>query len=197
MIRSIDRERQVAKRILGVVLAGGQSRRFGRDKALAELNGRSLLDHALASLVPHVAAVAVGGRIVAGTTSIADRPAAGLGPLGGLAGALHHAVAHGFDGILTIGCDMPHLPPDVATALITGDGAAIVDGQQLVGYWPATLGAALDAHLATTEDRSIRAWLREMEPRPVLVRGPALPNINTPADLARLAGEAAAFPSER
>ena len=32
-------------RVLGAILAGGQSRRFGSDKASASLDGKSLLDH--------------------------------------------------------------------------------------------------------------------------------------------------------
>ncbi len=39
-------------RVVGAVLAGGQSRRFGRDKALARLGGRSLLERAAESLRP-------------------------------------------------------------------------------------------------------------------------------------------------
>ena len=50
-------------RLLGVVLAGGQSRRFGRDKALALLDGRPLIDHALAALVG-CDALAVAGRAI-------------------------------------------------------------------------------------------------------------------------------------
>src|SRR3546814_3555756 len=38
---------------LGAVLAGGRSSRFGSDKALAMLGGRTLLDHAQAALRPH------------------------------------------------------------------------------------------------------------------------------------------------
>jgi molybdopterin-guanine dinucleotide biosynthesis protein A len=41
-------------RIIGLVLAGGQSRRFGRDKAFVTLGGRSLLERSLESLRPHV-----------------------------------------------------------------------------------------------------------------------------------------------
>jgi len=33
----------IAQRIMGVVLAGGQSRRFGSDKAQAVIAGRSLM----------------------------------------------------------------------------------------------------------------------------------------------------------
>ena len=169
--------------VLGAVLAGGGSRRFGSDKAMALLHGRPMLAHAAAALSRHTQAVMLCGRTMAGFTCLADRPAPGLGPLGGLNAALHHAAAQGFAGVLCTGCDMPVFPDALAQALI-GDGAAIVEDQYLMGYWPAALAPTLDAHLGGGQDRSVRAWLAVAQPR--VVPAPRLPNINTQEDLRRL-----------
>ena len=48
--------------ILGVVLAGGQSTRFGSDKAMAELGGRTLLARAFDTLSGFCELVIVAGR---------------------------------------------------------------------------------------------------------------------------------------
>lgn len=171
--------------ILGAVLAGGRSRRFGTDKSEAMLGGQRLIEHAINSLKPHVAAVVVCGKTMPGFVKIADRPRPDLGPLGGLNGALHHAAAKGYDGVLTLGCDMPILPDEVAGELV-GAEAAIVHGQHLVGYWPSTLAASLDEHLAAETDRSILKWLERCRPRTVVLHGSQLPNINIKADLEAL-----------
>lgn len=170
-------------RLLGAVLAGGRSSRFGSDKARALMaDGRSLLDHAVAALAPHVEAVAVCGRAVEGLLSLADRPAPDLGPLGGLAAALHHARERGFDAVLTTGCDMPVFPARLAAALID-NAPAVLQGQPLAGCWPVGFSDALDAHLAATEDRSIRAWVSRAGARTITLPDMVLPNINRPADL--------------
>lgn len=149
------------------------------------LAGRRLIDHAAASLSAHVTDLVIVGRIEPGRTCIPDRPAADMGPLGGLNAALHHAASGRFDGVLTLGCDMPLLPAAVADALI-GQTAAVLAGQHLVGYWPGDLAARLDACLATAGDRSIRAWLALTGPRVVGEGLAALPNVNRPEDLAAL-----------
>jgi molybdopterin-guanine dinucleotide biosynthesis protein A len=69
--------------ILGAVLAGGRSSRFGSDKAMAMLDGRPLIDHAIAA-GPHCAAVVVCGRDHPGHVCLADRPAPDMGPLGAI-----------------------------------------------------------------------------------------------------------------
>lgn len=167
--------------ILGAVLAGGRSSRFGSDKAMALLNGKTLIDHASASLAPHVAELVICGR----ADGLADRPHPDMGPLGGLNAALHHALSHGFVGVLTTGCDMP-LYPDTLPAALIGDRPAILLGQQLLGWWPATLAFELDAHLNEENNRSIYGWLDRIHAREVDMPGLILPNINRPEDLARL-----------
>lgn len=170
-------------RLLGAVLAGGRSSRFGSDKAQALLaDGRSLLDHAVAALAPHVEEVAVCGRMVDGLLSLPDRPAPDQGPLGGLAAALRHAHENGFDAVLTTGCDMPLFPARLAAALI-GKAPAVLQGQPLAACWPAGLSDALDAHLAATDDRSIRAWVNRAAACTIVLPDMVLPNINRPADL--------------
>lgn len=39
-------------KVTGIILAGGESRRFGSDKALFEYNGKKLIEYAIASLRP-------------------------------------------------------------------------------------------------------------------------------------------------
>ena len=169
--------------VLGAVLAGGRSRRFGSDKAMALLHGKPLLMHALEAVARHARELVLCGRIEAGFTCLADRPAPDLGPLGGLNAALHHAAAQGFAGVLCTGCDMPVFPDALAQALI-GEGPAIVEDQYLMGYWPVASAPLLDAHLAGDRDRSVRGWLAVAQPR--VVPAPELPNINTREDLRRL-----------
>lgn len=93
----------------GVVLAGGKSSRMGRDKALLERNGRTLIANAVELLRPHVDELLIIGDPVkydhVGPITIADdRP--GLGPLGGILTALRYAWN---DRIIVLACDMPHV----------------------------------------------------------------------------------------
>ena len=175
-------------RVLGAVLAGGRSRRFGSDKAAALLGGRPLLDHVVEALVPQVDAIVVCGRRHPTLSVLGDRPGPDLGPLGGLNAALHHAAAQGFELVLTAGCDMPGFDRDIL-ATLQGHEPAVLLGQQVVGLWPAALAPRLDDYLASATDFSIRAWMREVGARE-LPFGRMIANVNSPADLDRLASGA-------
>lgn len=171
-------------RILGAIIAGGRSSRFGSDKARANFDGRPLLDHVIAGLGAQTDALVVCGRDVPGCVSLPDRPRPDLGPLGGLAAALYHAAQHGFDGVLTSACDTPLVPADLANT-IAGCGPAVVAGQPLFGYWPASLSAKLDDYLAVATSRAVGEWAVWAGARRIRYAG-EIPNINTVDDLIAL-----------
>lgn len=164
--------------ILGAVLIGGQSSRFGSDKAAAEWNGRTLAEHAAALLGQHVDAV-----VEVGGAGLPDLPRPDLGPLGGIAGALDHAAGNGFATVLTIACDMPRVPTALIWALLRRAPAYCSDAPVL-GHWPATLASQARAQ-AEREDRSVRSWAREIGALPIHSPVP-LGNVNRPEDLLTL-----------
>lgn len=168
--------------ILGAILAGGRATRFGADKALAQWHGRPLIAHEADALRPWVDELAVCGREWGGLRSIADLPAPGLGPLGGLAGALAHAEAIRADAVLTIACDTLDVPADLFERLTRHAPSFCVDAPVL-GYWPARLAPTLRARLERGEERSLHGWARVVGAVPVAA-GCRLRNVNTPADLA-------------
>lgn len=167
-------------RLLGAILAGGQSRRFGSDKALALLAGERLIDRVAGALAPQCDVVVVCGRKEAGFACLSDLPEQGLGPLGGLNAALHHALASGCDAVLSSGCDVPNLPADLALQM-AGDGAAHASEQPVVGLWPAALATQCSSFLQSG-GRSLYGFGEHVGARLVAV-SPPLRNVNSPEDL--------------
>jgi len=168
--------------LLGAVLAGGRSSRFGSDKALALIGGVRLLDHAVAALASQCAAVVVIGRDDPHHDCAPDQPRPDLGPLGGLAGALSVAEQRGFDAVLSCSVDNVTLPPGLAALL--APGPALVAAQPTVGLWPvATLPALLD-FIDSDPKRSLRGFSNHVGAR--MIEAPhAIANINRPIDLER------------
>lgn len=169
-----------APQILGAILAGGQARRFGSDKAHADYHGMRLIDRVADALGSQTQALIICGREEPGFGSIPDRPEADLGPLGGLNAALEFAISKGFTHVLSAGVDVPNLPADLAQQL-SGDGAAIVESQPVVGLWPVALAEMLDEYLASG-GRALYGFAEEVGARRIAIDPPLL-NINRPEDL--------------
>lgn len=142
--------------------------------------GERLIDAVAAALSAQCEAVIVCGREEAGFACIADRPERGMGPLGGLNAALHHAQDHGFDGVLSAGVDIPDLPHDLAQTL-SGTGSAIVQSQPVVGLWPVTLAGTLQDYL-TEGGRALYGFADHVSARKITF-DPPLMNVNRPEDL--------------
>ena len=97
------------RQIEGFILAGGESSRMGRDKALLELNGVTLTAQT-ARLVESVAgrSAIIGDsvRLEGLSLRVIEDDFPGAGPLGGIATALRASEA---EWNLIVACDMPYL----------------------------------------------------------------------------------------
>lgn len=94
------------------ILAGGQSSRMGRDKALLEIGGKTFIERATSLCEPLVARITLVGDPQRyskfGLPALADRWP-GAGPLGAIATALG-AARQGW--CLVLACDMPNVSAD-------------------------------------------------------------------------------------
>jgi molybdenum cofactor guanylyltransferase len=168
-------------KLLGAVIAGGKSTRFGGDKAEALMDGKPLIEHATDALGPQVDALIVVGRGWQDLVSIPDYPKPDGGPLFGLCAALRHAHLERYDAVLTCGCDTHPVPVDLRS-LLGQEGPSVIDGHWLFGLWPADLAPKLEAHIAKSEDHSLRSWVAVSGARRVPT-ATMFRNINRKADL--------------
>ena len=166
--------------ILGVVLAGGQGTLFGSDKALAELGGHTLLARAVDLLSGWCEFVVVAGRETAPAPTLPDWPQPGMGPLGGIAAALHLAADEGYEAVLSIGVDSIGLPDDLLERL--NPAPAYVSAQPVIGLWPSSAAAAIEAILEGSGRHSMLAFAEVLGARAVILPTKPL-NINTINDL--------------
>ena len=186
---------------VGLILAGGRSRRFeGTDKAFIRLAGRSLWQHAAAHLAPQVDILAISSNAPAGLfaadcenpaplTVLPDVITGFQGPLAGIHAGL---IAWPDYRVVSVAVDLPFLPPDLvarlADGLRHGRCAYATDGERhaLAVLW--VPGAAEDvATYLKNGVRSVRDYLVKCGD-PVLFKAPGdgglFVNINNPQDLA-------------
>ena len=183
---------------VGVVLAGGASRRMGRDKAALAVDGETLAARAarrLLGVCPRVA-IADGGRgLVPGLPALPDAPAAG--PAAGILGAARAWPGH---PLLVLACDLPRVPEALLRELVRrlpvaarGEAGAEADPDWVVPRWERGLEplcalyrpAALAA-LAAAVERGIAGPHRLAEAAGLRVRfleGELLRRCGQPADL--------------
>jgi len=198
---------QEAEGVTGIVLAGGRSSRFGSDKLVAEIDGRTLLDRA----VEAVATIAAEVIVVVAPDDDRPLPRASVpvravvdgepfgGPLVGLRAGLEEARE---PIVVVVGGDMPSLRPSVLSALVrallsAGDtvGAAVLRSRGSLVPLPAALrtGTASDrvGALVADGERRLRSLferlptrvLEEGEWRPLDPDGETLRDVDRPADL--------------
>jgi molybdopterin-guanine dinucleotide biosynthesis protein A/rhodanese-related sulfurtransferase len=183
----------------GVVLAGGRSRRMGRDKALVEVGGRPLAVIAADALrragASQVTVVGGDGSGLAGV-GLAVRPDdhPGEGPLGAIVTALGSAPA---GIVMVLACDLPRIDADTVAAVVTAldrHPAADVAAPRLDGRLQVLTAAyrtRIRSHLAAAFAAGERAPRRALDGVEVVaVEGldpERLADVDRPDDLHRYA----------
>ena len=113
-----------------VILAGGEGRRLGGvEKALVKVSGRRLIDWTVAHLTPQCDKLALSLRADRPWADelqlpvLLDRPTSAVGPLGGVAAALHWAktLTPTAAWVITVPVDLPFLPDNLIERLTATD----------------------------------------------------------------------------
>ena len=201
--------------VLGVLLAGGQNRRYGGEpKALATVAGEPIAARAVRALQ-----AAVGRVVLVANEPHIYRPLGleirpdlrpGLGALGGIHTAVAWAEEAGCRGALVTACDMPFLSAALLERLIAGADADEVVApasdsrrgmEPLCAFYGVGCRGAIEAAL-DRGDRHVTSFFGEVTVRTMPAEAVAehgdpdllFLNVNTPADRER--AEAAARAAE-
>lgn len=172
------------------ITAGGQSRRFGQDKARALLDGRTLLEHVAASLEGCAVRLLIAPRgrsTLPGWQTVPER-LPGEGPLSGLEAALTRAPV---GWVAFAGVDQPRLTPAYWAALVEAVRPGVLAVQAVHQGRPQPLAALYHTDLRPRVTALLDAGerrLRMAAPREATatVAGLALEyfrNVNTLEDL--------------
>lgn len=189
--------------IAGLILAGGQSRRFGGDKSQAKLGGRRLCDWVARRAGPLVdslylnAPKSPNSGVCATLPLIPDAPGGHLGPLAGVYAGLRWLETHpsGVCWLATFPVDSPFFPDDLVSRLLGAVGArglpAVASGSGRLhpafALWPVSIISELDDFLHVAGGRKMMAFLEQVDAVPVSFEDRPFDsffNINSQVDLA-------------
>lgn len=169
---------QTEQPVVGVVLAGGLSRRMfergGGDKGLLSLGKLSMIEHVIARLTPQVARVIVNANgdparfQSLGLPVVGDTIEGFVGPLAGVLAGLRWTAGNEPSAklVVSVSSDAPFLPRDLVarlTAARAGHPGGIVLARSLgemhpvIGLWPVALADDLEAALRSGV-RKVLAW---------------------------------------
>lgn len=182
--------------LAGIILAGGASRRMGRDKATLPYEGTTLVERMVSVLKPRCAPIFViaapGQALPALDAEVLRDEVRGVGPLLATGRGLRAAAEAGSELAFVAAVDMPLLTVDLIDELAGPAvrlGADVVlpwDGRDhfLAGIYRTELAGRV-ADLVAAGERSMRALVERVDTqRIVMPEQRALTNVNNAADLA-------------
>lgn len=183
--------------LAAVVLAGGASRRMGRDKSTLPFEGTTLVEHMVSVVKQRCERIYViaapGQRVPELEADLLRDEVLGVGPLLATGRGLRAAATDGFEWAFVSAVDMPYLTVDIIdtlTAHAEYPGAADVilpwDGRThyLAGLYRTALADIVD-ELVASGQRSMRALIDSVDSQQLVLEQDqrALTNVNTAEDL--------------
>lgn len=185
-------------RVAAVILAAGESRRFGSPKQLATLDGRPLLQHVIdaaggAGLAPIIAVVPPGLPPLSASVSRVDNPQPELGMSYSLRLGFGELPEDADAAVILLG-DQPTVDASLIHALLAARGATPFVSTRVDGVLvPPVLVEG--SYFATVQEARGDSGLRDILRRdPALVTGvdlaAPLPDVDVPDDLAAMKAQA-------
>jgi molybdenum cofactor guanylyltransferase len=163
-------------KIIGAIIAGGQSSRMGgREKAFLTLAGKPILAHVIARIGPQVDQLVINANGNPARFSefslevVPDALTSLTTPLAGLHAALQFTKSVDAEVLVTVPSDTPFLPFDLVARLLekTGtNGAAIAasGGQEhyIIGAWKTELLDDLESAIARDNLFRVKDWAQRV-----------------------------------
>ncbi|WP_082944651.1 molybdenum cofactor guanylyltransferase [Mycobacterium sp. 852013-50091_SCH5140682] len=182
--------------LAAVVLAGGASRRMGRDKATLPFEGSTLVERVVAAVSvrcsPVFVIAAPGQPLPELSAHVLRDEIRGVGPLVATGRGLRAAADAGRELAFVCAVDMPYLSAELIDELVApavrlhADIVLPWDGRDhyLAGIYRSALTDRI-AELVAAGERSMRALAESVDTQRVVLDAeqPALTNVNTTADL--------------
>ncbi len=186
--------------ILGVILAGGKSKRFGEDKSKVMLDGKTLLEHTLYKIKSKFKTIVIVSNNVnlKNHIIIKDCIDGQLGPLVGVLSAMKWIKEnnHSFKWIATFPCDTPFFSNSLIDKFI--ESTKLNDSllyfaksekkrHNIFGLWSLKLIETLENDIKKNNHRKVEKWANTIGVKTINISFKELDpffNINTKEDLA-------------
>ena len=186
--------------ILGVILAGGKSKRFGEDKSNVKLGGKTLLEHTLNKITSKFKSIIIVSNSInlKNHIVIKDCISGQLGPLVGVLSAMKWIKKnnYSFKWIATFPCDTPFFSNSLIDKFIESSKSndtplyfAKSENQRhnIFGLWSINLMKTLENDIIKNKYRKVEEWANKIGIKTINIDSKEIDlffNINTKLDLA-------------
>jgi len=186
--------------ILGVVLAGGKSKRFGEDKSEVKLGDKTLLEHTLDKIKSKFNTIIIvsNNKIIKNYITIKDCIEGQLGPLVGALSAMKWIKKnnYSYNWIITFPCDTPFFNISIIDKFIKVSklndsllyfAKSAEKRHNIFGLWSVKLIETLEKDIIENNHRKVEKWANKIGVKTVNIPYDNIDpffNINTKDDLA-------------